>query len=228
MAFLSGHWQVLLLGALIATLWQTQAVWPLKLLIVFLHELSHALSVLATGGKVISLDVNALQGGEVISRGGNRFLTLTAGYLGSLLIGVTLFLFALRTRADRAMVAVLGIITLLAVALYVREPFAIGFGVVTAAVLLLSARALGHAPNDLILRIIGLASMIYVPWDIFEDTLKRPHLPSDAHMLAQEFGGTTMLWGGLWLALSLAVIAASLRFGLGADSNLRPQTDHST
>ena len=48
----------------------------------------------------------------------------------------------------------------------------------------------------------------------------RTHLYSDARMLAEEIGGTTMFWRGLWLAISLAVIFASLRYGLGGHSNI--------
>ena len=75
--------------------------------------------------------------------------------------------------------------------------------------------------SDLVLRILGLASMFYVPQDIFSDTIARSHLPSDARILAEEFGGPTVLWGGAWLLISLAVIALTLRFGLGQTSNLR-------
>jgi len=86
--------------------------------------------------------------------------------------------------------------------------------------LLACAKWLSHAVNDLALRVIGLSSMIYVPYDIYDDTIRRPHLRSDAHMLAHEVGGGTMLWGGLWLIISLVVIAAALRYMLGQASNV--------
>ena len=82
------------------------------------------------------------------------------------------------------------------------------------------ARFLSHSTNDLALRVIGLTSVIYVPFDIFDDTIARAGMPSDAYMLAAEFGGTTMLWGGLWLLLSFLVIAVSLRRILGSGSNI--------
>ena len=84
--------------------------------------------------------------------------------------------------------------------------------------LLAAARFLPHGPNDLILRLIGLTSIAYVPLDIFSDTLARPGAQSDASMLAHEFGGPTVFWGGLWLALSLAAIA----FALYRTLRLRP------
>lgn len=221
MAILKGHWQLLLLTTLVFALWQTPVVVPLKILIVFFHEVSHAIATILTGGEVISLSISTNQGGEVWSRGGNRFMTLTAGYLGSLLIGIGLLIAATRTKADRTIMAACGIITLVIAGLYIRDLFALGFAIGVGIGMLLMARYLGHATNDLALRVMGLASMIYVPYDIFSDTIARSSLRSDARMLAEEFGGTTIMWGGIWLILSLIVIGWCLRHGLGPNSNIR-------
>jgi len=202
-------------------LWQTPAVLPLKLLVVFFHEASHAVAIIATGGEVVTLSVSLDQGGFVLSRGGNRFVALTAGYLGSLVVGLGLLIAATRTAADRKVMAICGAMTLLIAGLYVREVFALAFGFGTGAVTLLMARYLGHHANDLGLRVIGLASLIYVPYDIFSDTIARSGLQSDARMLAEEFGGTTVMWGGIWLVISLAMIGWCLRYGLGRSSNPR-------
>ena len=205
---------------MVFALWQTPFVVPLKILIVFFHELSHALATIVTGGEVVSLSVSPDQGGLVLSRGGNRFITLSAGYLGSLLIGVALLVSASRSKADRVVMAGLGIVTLVMAGLYVRETFVLGFTIGAGVVMLLFARFLGHAANDLVLRVIGLTSVIYVPFDIFSDTIARSELRSDARMLAEEFGGTTILWGILWLLISLVVIAWCFRRGLGRNSNI--------
>ena len=202
-------------------LWQTPAVLPLKLLVVFFHEASHAVAIIATGGEVVTLSVSSDQGGFVLSRGGNRFVALTAGYLGSLVVGLGFLIAATRTAADRKVMAICGAMTLLIAGLYVREVFALAFGFGTGAVMLLMARYLGHHANDLGLRVIGLASLIYVPYDIFSDTIARSDLRSDARMLAEEFGGTTVMWGGIWLVISLAIIGWCLRYGLGRSSNPR-------
>ncbi|NIZ61498.1 hypothetical protein DL239_10965 [Sedimentitalea sp. CY04] len=218
--FCSGHWQLLLLTGLIFALWSTPVVVPLKILIVLLHELSHAGMTLLTGGSVESLSINAQQGGEVLSRGGSRFLTLSAGYCGSLLIGVMLFVIAIRTDWDRYVMGLLAVVILAATSLYVRDLFAFAFGIVAGGLMIGAAKYLPHSLNDLVLRVIGLSSMIYVPYDIFSDTIARSHLRSDARMLAEEFGGPTLFWGGIWLLISLVVIGLCLRHGLGHDSNI--------
>ncbi|MEJ6391807.1 M50 family metallopeptidase [Gymnodinialimonas sp. 2305UL16-5] len=215
-----GHWQLIALTVAVFLLWSTPIVLPLKLLVVLFHELSHGLVAILTGGEILSLSVNIQQGGLAITRGGSRFLILTAGYLGSLGIGVALLLIALRTKADRMVLGGLGAIILVVLVLYVRDPVAMGICLATAAAMLAAARYLSQQACDLMLRLIGLSSMIYVPYDIFDDTLRRASLNSDARMLAEEFGGTTMMWGGLWLILSLVAIQWCLRRGLGRDSNL--------
>ncbi|WP_306419499.1 M50 family metallopeptidase [Parasedimentitalea maritima] len=218
--FCTGHWQLMLLTALIFALWSTPIVVPLKILIVLLHELSHALMTLLTGGSVESLTIGPQQGGMVISRGGSRFLTLSAGYCGSLLIGVTLFLIAVRTNWDRFVMGLLAAVILTAAALYVRDLFALAFCIVAGLLMLGSSKYLSHGFNDLVLRVIGLSSMIFVPYDIFSDTIARSYLRSDARMLAEEFGGPTLFWGGAWLIISGLIIMRCLRRGLGANSNM--------
>ena len=193
---------------------------PLKILVVFLHELSHAMTAVFTGGDIISISVSPAQGGEAWTRGGSRFLTLSAGYLGSLLIGLALLWVALRTNLDRYVMAGLGIILLVITALYMRDLFAISFGAIGGIALLVAARFLPIDVNDLILRVIGLTSMIYVPYDIFSDTIARSSLQSDARMLAEEFGGPTIMWGGMWLFMSLVLIGFALRHLLGQATNL--------
>lgn len=221
MTYIRSHWQLLALTAAIFALWQTPVVVPLKILIVFLHELSHALAAWGTGGSVIQISLSPQQGGFAITRGGNLFVILSAGYLGSLALGALLLLVALRSQADRAVIALLGGVMLLVTLLYVRDLFAAAFCSIAGVALIAMARFLSHGANDMALRVIGLSSLIYVPYDIFDDTIARSGERSDAHMLAAEFGGTAMIWGAIWLLISVAVIVFCLRKIIGRNSNLQ-------
>lgn len=218
---IKGHWQLIAIVVLVFLFWPTRIVLPLKILVVFMHELSHAIAIVLTGGSVESFTISPQQGGLVIGRGGNRFLSLSAGYLGSLALGMGLLVIALRTHWDRAVLGGFGGIMLLVTLLYVRDLFAMTFCVGVGAAMLAMAWFLGRPLCDLVLRVIGLTSMIYVPYDIFDDTIRRSGIRSDAYMLAEEFGGATMLWGGAWLVLSILSIFLCLRFFLGRNSNLR-------
>ena len=74
------------------SLWDTALIYPLKIFVVFLHEVSHAMAAVATGGSVERILLDPHQGGAAYTVGGNGFLTLSAGYLGSLLWGVLFIL----------------------------------------------------------------------------------------------------------------------------------------
>ncbi|CTQ55078.1 hypothetical protein LP7551_03619 [Roseibium album] len=221
MQILKNHWQLISATLLIFLAWNTPIVLPLKFLIVFMHELAHGLAALITGGSIVEISLSPQQGGYAITRGGSRFLILSAGYIGSLLIGATLLLVALHTKWDRAVLGAFGVVMLLVTAFYVRSLFPLIFCIVTGVGLLAIARYLDRAVSDMVLRIIGLTSLIYVPYDIFDDTIARSGQRSDAYMLAEEFGGPTIFWGGLWLILSLAVIAMCLRYGIGQSTNFK-------
>ena len=69
--------------AVLWLLWPTPIVYPLKVFVVFLHELSHGLMAVATGGRIESIALDWREGGETVSLGGSAILTLSAGYLGS-------------------------------------------------------------------------------------------------------------------------------------------------
>ena len=68
-------------------LWDTPAVYPLKVFVVLFHEISHAMIAVATGGTIERIVLDPDQGGACYCPGGNAFLTLSAGYLGSLAWG---------------------------------------------------------------------------------------------------------------------------------------------
>jgi len=209
--------------ALIFFLWDTQVLFPLKILVVFFHESSHALATLLTGGHVEEMVVVAQQGGHVLSRGGSRIIILTAGYLGSLLWGLSIFMLAVGTQWDRWLMGALGSALILITVFFVANTFAFVFGIGVGVVMLGSAKFLSNAVNDIFLRIIGLTSMLYVPLDIYSDTIQRSSLRSDARMLAEVVGGPTLLWGILWLIISLALIIYCFRWSLSADAGHAPK-----
>jgi len=155
--------------------------------------------------------VVAQAGGHVISVGGNRFITLTSGYLGSLIWGLVIFSVAVSTDWDRWFMALIGVVLITITLIYGSNSFVTMFGISMGFAMMLSAKFLSVAINDFLLRLIGLTNMLYVPLDIYSDTIARSHLRSDAYMLAEEIGGTTIIWGGVWLLISVSLIVLCLR-----------------
>jgi hypothetical protein len=186
-------------------LWWSPVIYPLKLFVVLLHETSHALMALATGGRVDRLIITADQGGICYCPGGNAFLTLSAGYLGSLLWGALILILARASRpAPRNTTTAIGVAVLALTALFVRNAFGVLFGALFGAALV-ALRGAGRTVHVLVLTALGLTSCLYALLDIKSDVLDRPHLPSDAFMLAQMTGVPTVVWGLIWIGLGAAV-----------------------
>lgn len=197
----------------IVALWSTPVLYPLRLFVVFLHETSHALAALATGGAVVRISIDPGEGGYTLTRGGSALLTLSAGYLGSLAWGAAILLAARSRRAGGVAVA-LGLAVLVVTALYVRNPFGLAFGILFGLAAVAAGRRLSHAVVAWLLMVVGMTSCLYAPLDIWSDVLARPGLHSDAAMLASMTHVPTIVWGILWLAISLAVSWRLFRSGL--------------
>lgn len=189
-------------------LWNTPVVYPLQVFVVFLHEISHGIAAVSTGGSIERITLSPRLGGACYCPGGNAFLTLSAGYLGSLLWGGTILEAVRRTgaRANRITLGIAVGVSILTL-LFVRGAFGLLFGVLFAGFLFVAARRLTPAANRMLLTVLGLTSCLYAVLDIKADVLDRPHLPSDAYMLAELTGIPTVAWGLAWIALALAVSA---------------------
>jgi len=193
-------------------LWNTPVVYPLKIFVVLLHEVSHGVVAVATGGSIQRIELDPRQGGACYCPGGNALLTLSAGYLGSLAWGALMFA-AARSRTMRAQ-WVNGFIGALVVALtilYVRSTFGLVFGIAFGLAMLVASRRMDAGLNRGLLAVLGLTSALYAILDIKSDILDRPQLQSDARMLSELTGVPTTAWGIIWIAGALAFSAWLLR-----------------
>lgn len=187
-------------------LWDTALVYPLKIFVVLLHEVSHALAAVATGGSISHITLDPNQGGATWTMGGSAFATLSAGYLGSLAWGALMLeaARARRIRTDLVNGLIGGLVFALTVA-FVRNGFGLAFGLLFGAALVAASRKLSVAANRSVLLTLGMTSSLYAILDIKSDILDRPQLRSDAYMLAELTGIPTLVWGVLWIGVALGV-----------------------
>ena len=192
-------------------LWNTPLVYPLKVFVVFLHEISHGVAAVATGGSIQAITLSPRLGGACHCPGGNAFITLSAGYLGSVVWGGLILEGARKAgrRADR-LTRGIGVAVVVLTLLFVRGVFGLVFGVGFGAVLVFLAPRLTAGGNRVLLTGLGLTSCLYAILDIKGDVLDRPHLRSDARMLSELTGIPTLAWGVLWI--TLAVVASAWLF----------------
>jgi hypothetical protein len=186
-------------------LWETPFVYPLKIFVVLLHEVSHAMVAVATGGSIDRITLDPMQGGACHCPGGNAFLTLSAGYLGSLVWG-GLMLSAARTNRIKAewVNGLIGALVIGLTLLFVRNGFGFAFGLIFGLAMIAVSQRLGDSVNRPLLLTLGLTSALYAILDIKSDVLDRPEVRSDAFMLAEITGVPTLVWGVLWIGAALA------------------------
>lgn len=198
---------LVLVGLFLATLalWDTPLVYPLKVLVVFFHELSHALAAMLTGGEVASITLSPDLGGVTWTRGGWSLAILPAGYLGSMAWGAALVLGASWSTKDRQISLLLGTFLLLVTLFYVRSLFGFACGLAFSGLLIVSGLKLSEGFNDLLLSFVGLTSMLYALLDIRDDLISRTVAESDASQFAQILPLPPVVWGVLWGALAVAV-----------------------
>lgn len=187
-------------------LWGTPVVYPLKIFVVLLHEASHAMVAVATGGTIQRIVLDPYQGGACYCPGGNALLTLSAGYLGSLAWGAALTEAARARRVpSQAVIGLIGGLVVALTALFVRSPFGLVFGLAFGLTLMVASRKVSPSLNRTLLLALGLTSSLYAILDIKSDVLDRPDLESDARMLAELTGIPTEAWGLAWIGIALVV-----------------------
>lgn len=209
-----------LVAAAVYLLWNTPVVYPLRIFTVFLHELSHGLAALLTGGAIERIDLTPAEGGLCRTRGGWPFVVTSAGYLGSLLFGALFVVIGGRARpaTQRGVVGAIGILLLAATLLWVRTGFGLAWGILTAASLLATARWLPPHASVLVLRVLGVTSGLYAIWDIASDLVVRSVPSSDANAVARMTGIPGLFWGLLWGAVAVIVMARAVRAAVGGRS----------
>jgi hypothetical protein len=201
----------LALAGISLLLWDTFALYPFRLFVVFLHEISHGLAAVATGGSIVSIGLSVDEGGVCLTRGGWPFLILNAGYLGSLLWGALFLVLGGRRTRARSVVGVVGAFTLAVTLVYVRTGFGILYGLAAGLVLMAVAVRLRPAVSEVLLAAIGATSVLYAVWDVASDVLFRHSGQSDAAALARLTLVPAVAWGLLWVVVSVLVLVSVLR-----------------
>ena len=194
--------------------WDSVVLYPVKLFVVLLHELSHAAAALLTGGSVVEIQIDSRIGGLAITQGGWSCLIVSSGYLGSMLLGGAILLLGLRRRLVPALAAAIAVLVLLVTVLFVRNGFGLIFGLLFGASLLAAARWLPAAWLDIVVLYLGGMSSLYALVDVKEDLLTLEPRLTDASILAGMTGIPAIVWGLLWSVISLSVFLLIMRAAL--------------
>lgn len=209
--------QTLQLGLLLCFImwgWNTFLLYPLKLLVVLFHEASHGLGALFTGGKLLYIEITPNEGGLARIVGGWRWVSVSAGYLGSMLWGAVIYKAAHLPRFQGKVSALLGLILLALTLFYVRTITGVLLGLSFGGVLLASSKYFSSNLNGWFLKIIGLVSMLYAIFDIKDDLISRTVPGSDAWAMSQIVPLPPVLWGLIWIVMAIVCVFLVVRSSL--------------
>ncbi|HVE86705.1 MAG TPA: M50 family metallopeptidase [Myxococcales bacterium] len=206
--------------------WDSPLLWPLKILVVMIHESGHAVASLLVGGSVDRISISGNEAGQCLSRLPDSALGATivysAGYVGSALVGGVLLLSTYRYGVRRWMLGAASAWLVVMGLLYGRDLFTIAFCLGTAAVLAAAARWLPAELVDVVNLFLAAFCALYAVFDLRSDLwdgATRAH--SDAALLAQLTSVPPIIWAVLWTAASLAILGAFLWRALRAPERLR-------
>lgn len=189
------------------------AVYPLRLFGTFVHEISHGLAALVTGGAFHRFTVSPDLSGLAWSAGGWRWLISSAGYVGSAVFGGVLILLAARGLASRVLLMALGLTLGLLCLLFVRNLFGITTGLALAAAMFFAGYRLRPPWSDGLLMVLALQLVLDGFNSLF--TLLRlsagSNVQTDALSMAQVTGIPAVVWTLVWAGVSLVMLFVTLR-----------------
>lgn len=218
-------------------------VYPLQLFATFIHEGSHVLAALVSGGSVASLTVSPDGSGEVYSATGgwlSQLFVSSAGYLGTTAFGAGLLAwmrFGYSSRMGLLIsAAIVGVLTIffgfLAPILSLFQSvtfggwlFTIASGVVLTAGLAAIAKYADTKWVNFAFAFLTVQCLLNAVFSLLEllliTSLTNAH--SDAGNMAAATGIPAFLWAILWIGISIVMISLGLRIyavskNKGADS----------
>lgn len=224
------HWQELLpslfLAAVLTILWRVPIaswlVYPFRLFGTFIHELSHGVAALATGGEFLRFAVHADLSGLAWSSGGVRWVVASAGYVGSALWGGMLLALAARGVPARLLLFGISAALLLLSLLWVENAFGLLSAALLSGMLFYAARRLGAGAALWLLRLLAVMLTFDSVGSLFDLLLLSGNggAMTDAHLMAQATGIPAVIWSLLWSAVSLGVIGISFVVAFGRTTKI--------
>lgn len=209
--------------------------YPVRLFVTFIHEGSHVLAALLTGGAVQSLTIAPDGSGVVYSVPGNWFgalLTSSAGYLGSMFFGV-LLLFLIRKAVSAKKILFGSAIFIAAMTLFfsVLSPIlnifslqvgvmSIGFTIIAGAALAGGLFALGKYASErtanFAVAFLAVQCLLNAVMDLgnllrINAPFSGADIPNDAKNMEMATNIPGFLWVLIWIGISLLMISIGLR-----------------
>ena len=219
MAIVRPHQSALLLAAAVSVVGLFvpvvgMALLPLTYLNTHLHELSHALVALGTGGAVQHILVFANGSGVTPVAGGFLPFVASAGYLGAAAAGAAI-VHAMRTeKGARWALGVTGWALALSMVLFVRgDAVGVVSGILWAVALIAASRTLRGQGLLFAAGLVGIQQGLNALRSMGEllQITAATEVQSDARLMQGATLVPALVWAGLWGLCGLAVAGLTLR-----------------
>lgn len=201
-------------------------VYPLRLFVTYVHEASHSLAALVTGGSVQGFTVSANGSGLAQTLGGSRAFILPAGYLGAALFGSMLFFLTNRIpRWVRGLSVFIGAFMVVFTVLFARPDetgslaallIGLGFG----AFMVVMGWKAPRLMNQFVLNTLAVMTSLNAVLDVWTlvsyTDATRGNISNDAAAFASEFTpalGTSVV-AFIWSAAAVTMLAVAVYFGM--------------
>jgi len=201
--------------------WNSIFIYPIKLFVVSLHELSHGIMAVLVGGKIDHIQIDRrICGYCVFTLPANsgffkQSAVAAAGYLGSMIWGALIFIAAAKSRSGKSITFLIGLIMLVISFFVIRtgESFGIIFCFSFTIILFAASRWLPRMFHTIFLKFLGLTSCLYVIIDIKEDLIDRSGIGSDADKIARLMGMPSLspVIGIAWIILAIIILWFTLK-----------------
>ncbi|MCD5380635.1 M50 family metallopeptidase [Candidatus Gracilibacteria bacterium] len=181
-------------------------IYPINLLVTFMHEFGHAFFALITGGSIVSLEVNSDGSGLLTSSGGWRFLVLMGGYIGSAIFGNILLRIGLQDKkniSEKILYLLSGLIVFVAIFWF--------SGIVSTLILFVLALGLAGLAkytnyDKIILQFLGVASLLFIIEDFNVGPSSDLSKFTEIFIIIPQSG-----WMIIWLILVLMITFFNLK-----------------
>ena len=198
--------------------WGSKLLYPVRLLVTFLHELGHATAALLSGGSVNRIQINPDGSGWTETVNGHRALTIMGGYLGSAIFGNIIFLIGVKFKSlVKPCIALLSLIMVFTAIFWFNSLFTtallIFFGITIYFI------GLKTSWGREFLMFIGLISIIYIIQDF--DIGPRSDLDAYAKELIIF---SADIWKYVWLFIVILLFLMNLRYLVITERKSRKKT----
>lgn len=213
----AGRWVILGLGLALGILfWNSPLLWPLKVLVVMIHETGHAVATLLVGGSVDQVVISPNESGHCLSRVPRstvgQIVVYSAGYVGSALAASVLLLATLRFRMRRPILVAAAVWLVVMALFYAGSLFTVAFCVATAAALAAAARWLPPTGVEIVNLFLAGFCALYALVDLRLDLWSSEvRARSDAALLAELTWVPALVWAAIWSVVSIALVGTALR-----------------